>query len=327
MESFESIFSFENLFSSWNEFRCGKKLKSDVTEFSSKLISHLTYLHHTIHSGEYKHGGYKHFKISDPKPRDIHKASVADRVLHHALYRSFYRYFDQLFIYDSYSCRINKGAHRAFARFSALARKVSNNHLRTVWVLKCDIKKCFASIDHGILKNLLKKHITCERTLKIVNEVIDSFNLENSHKGIPLGNLTSQLFVNVYLNELDQFIKRKLKVEHYIRYADDFVIMSTDREVLLDMLKDLDTFLKEQLKLSLHPDKVSISTVASGIDFLGWTHFPNHRVLRTNTKKRMMRNLKQNRGKRESIASYLGFLKHGNAYNLSKKIMMGESLC
>jgi retron-type reverse transcriptase len=320
MQPFENIFSLENLFSSWNEFRQGKKVKSDVAEFASELISHLSLLHHDIHSDKYKHGGYMYFKISDPKPRNIHKASVTDRVLHHALYRSFYPYFDKLFIHDSYSCRINKGTHRALARFDSFARKVSNNHLQTVWVLKCDIKKCFASIDHDVLKNLLQKHITCERTLRVVNEVIDSFHFEHSRKGIPLGNLTSQLFVNIYLNELDQFVKRQLKAEHYIRYADDFVIMSTDKEWLLSVLKDMDVFLHTHLKLTLHPNKISISTVASGVDFLGWTHFPNHRVLRTTTKKRMMRNLKENKMKKESLASYMGLLKHGNAYKLEKGI-------
>lgn len=319
MFPFEDIFSLENIFASWNEFRHGKKKKTDVIEFASRLISNLTELHHAIHSDTYEHGGYEYFRISDPKPRDIHKAFVTDRVLHHGMYRSFYTYFDRFFIHDSYSCRIGKGAHRALVRFNEFARKASNNHNQTVWVLKCDIKKCFASIDHNVLKNILKKHIICERTLKVVDEVIDSFNIGNSQIGIPLGNLTSQLFVNIYLNEMDQFAKRQLKAHYYIRYADDFIIMSVDRAWLVGILKDLEDFLSKKLKLTLHPNKVSIATVASGVDFLGWVHFPHHRVLRTTTKKKMFRNLDSNSSK-ESKASYLGLLKWGNAHKIKLKL-------
>jgi len=319
MPVFEDIFLLENLFASWNEFRQGKKLKPDVTDFTSKLIANLIALHDDIHSGLYKHGGYEYFRIFDPKPRDIHKASVMDRVLHHVLYRSFYDYFDRFFIHDSYSCHIGKGTHRALARFDEFARKAGNNNLRTVWVLKCDIRKCFASIDHSILKNILKKYITCEKTLKVVNGVIESFDLGSSHKGIPLGNLTSQLFINLYLNELDQFVKRQLKAYYYIRYSDDFVMMSTDKLWLANILREIEVFLSIQLKLALHPNKVSINTVASGIDFLGWVHFSNHRVLRTTTKRRMLKNLSSNHSE-ETMASYLGLLKWGNTHQIRLKL-------
>src|SRR3989344_5931763 len=138
---FEEIFSFENLFRSFKEFERGKKYKSDVAEFKSRLVENLFSLHSDIVKGNYKHGGYFHFKISDPKPRDIHKASVRDRVLHHAIYRALYPLFDSKLIFDSYSCRIQKGTHKALYRFEEFARSESQNYSNTVWILKCDVRK------------------------------------------------------------------------------------------------------------------------------------------------------------------------------------------
>jgi len=138
-------------------------------------------------------------------------------------------------------------------------------------------------------------------------------------KGLPLGNLTSQLLVNIYMNEFDQFVKHKLKVKYYIRYADDFVIFSQDKNELSNLLRYIAVFLKDRLKLDLHPDKVFIKTLASGVDFLGWVHFPHHRVLRTATKGKMLRKIKDNPND-ATIQSYLGMLGHGNAFKLQKAI-------
>ena len=152
--------------------------------------------------------------------------------------------------------------------------------------------------------------------MNVVESVINSFSVV---KGIPLGNLTSQLFINIYLNELDQYIKRELKAGMYIRYADDFVIFSRDKKYLENLLPKISEFLNNNLKLNLHPDKVFIKTIASGVDFLGWVHFPDHRVLRTATKRRMFRNILEN-PKPERVHSYLGMLSHGNAHTLAERI-------
>lgn len=269
---------------------------------------------------KYRHGGYCAFKINDPKPRDIHKANVKDRIVHHAIYRILYPYFDGKFIYDSYSCRIDKGTHRAMNRFREVSRKVSKNNTKTVWVLKCDIKKFFARINHKILKNILKRHLKDENIMWLLENVINSFHTGNDKDiGLPLGNVTSQLFINIYMNELDQFIKRKLKIRYFIRYVDDFVILHTDRLYLINLIPKIAGFLEKELRLSLHPDKVYIKALSSGIDFLGWTHFPHHRVLRTATKRRVFRKLEQRQAK-EARASYMGLLKHGNAYKLIKQL-------
>jgi RNA-directed DNA polymerase len=277
-------------------------------------------LHRELSAGVYRHGEYHHFKIADPKPRDIHKASVRDRLVHHALHRQLYPFFDRTFISDSYSCRLGKGTHRAMNRFRAFAYQASQNNTRTCWVLKCDIRKFFASIDQQILLAILRRSLSDERTLFLLRNIVESFNSGTIGKGLPLGNLTSQLLVNIYLNEFDKFVKHRLKAKRYIRYADDFVILFQDRNHLLEILPYVEAFLRERLKLALHPDKVSIETLASGVDFLGWVHFPDHRVLRTATKRRMFRRIDDMNDKEETVQSYLGMLGWGNARKLQLEI-------
>ncbi|MDO8575168.1 MAG: reverse transcriptase/maturase family protein [bacterium] len=317
---FEDIFSYESLTDSWFEFRVGKKKKSDIGEYFLYLSKNILDLHRDIMNGTYKHSGYKHFKIYDPKVRDIHKASIRDRVIHHAIYRAIYKYFDKFFIHDSYSCRVEKGTHKALDRFRYYYRKESLNDRETVWVLKCDIRKCFHSVDHNILKNIIRKYINCPRFLGVIDTVIDSFSSGATGKGIPLGNLTSQIFINIYLNEFDQFIKRDLKIKKYIRYADDFVIFSRDKRYLEELIPKMKIFLGEKLNFQMHPDKVFIKTVNSGVDFLGWVHFRDHKILRTKTKLRMYKKIFEDT-RPEVLASYLGFLSYGNAYKLELKLM------
>ena len=313
--NFEDIISTENLLEAWEEFVNGKRSKKDVQEFSLHLMDNILSLHQDLANHSYRHGGYKAFNISDPKPRSIHKANVRDRLIHHAIYRVLYPFFDRTFIADSFSCRLNKGTHRALNRFRDVARKVSKNNNHTCWILKCDIRKFFASIDHDILMVLLGRRIKDKRLMAVLEEVIKSFPA-----GLPLGNLTSQLFANVYLNELDQFIKHGLKVRHYIRYADDFVMLSNDRQELEALLPCVQSFLRETLRLELHKDKVFFKTLNSGLDFLGWVHFFDHRVLRTTTKNRIFKKLHANL-KPAAVNSYLGLLNHGNANKLRDKII------
>ncbi|HEY0220858.1 MAG TPA: RNA-directed DNA polymerase [Candidatus Paceibacterota bacterium] len=230
-----------------------------------------------LQSKTYTHGSYHAFNISDPKPRNIHKASVRDRLLHHAIYRVLYPYFD----------------------------------------------------NQEILLSMLKSHKLDENTIWLLEKVIHSFNSHNLNsnfliydvslykKGLPLGNLTSQLLVNIYMNEFDQYVKHRLKVKHYIRYADDFVIFSPNKDYLLSILQYIERYLNQKLKLTLHPSKIHIKTLSSGVDFLGWVHFPHHRVLRSVTKRRMIGKLKNNPTK-ESKQSYLGLLIHGDTWKLRK---------
>jgi RNA-directed DNA polymerase len=299
---------------SWQEFLKGKRKRRDVCEFSINLSDNIFNLHKKLTSKEYKHGKYFAFKINDPKPRDIHKASVEDRLVHHAACRILYPYFEKKFIYDSYSCRIAKGTHRAINKFREYGRKVSKNDTAACWVLKGDIRKFFASINHDVLNTILSKYIKDDDTLWLLNEIIISFNT-GVGVGLPLGNLTSQLLINVYMNEFDQFVKRTLKVKYYIRYADDFVILHKDKQYLVNHIPKLSEFLENELKLSLHQNKLYVKTLSSGVDFLGWVNFPHHRILRTATKRRVFRKLKQKQ-KREIMDSYIGLLKFGSTHKL-----------
>lgn len=320
IHTYEDIISPENLLGAWREFLKGKRGKKDVQEFQYRLSDNLADLHDELKRETYRHGGYRAFNISDPKPRNIHKANVRDRLMHHALYRILYPFFDRRFIADSYSCRERKGTHRAINRFKMFANKVSRNDTRTCWILKCDIRKFFASINQDVLLAVVGKYVSDVRTVNLVAEIVSSFSTRPG-TGLPLGNLTSQLLVNIYMNEFDQFVKHTLKVKHYIRYADDFALLSPDKNYLLTILSYVEVFLWERLKLELHPNKVSLETLTSGVDFLGWVHFFDHRVLRTATKKRMFRRITETAGKKETVESYLGMLSHGNTYHVRKRVI------
>lgn len=318
--AYNHIITTENLLQAWKEFSFNKKKKIDVVLFQAKLMDNIFKLRDDLENMRYVHDSYHSFNISDPKPRHIHKATIRDRVVHRLLYRELYYYFDKKFIFDSYSCREMKGTHRAICRFAKTARKVSKNNTCTVWVLKCDIKKFFATVDHTILKKIILKHIEDRNVFLLLEKAIESFNTKgNFGVGLPLGNLTSQLFANIYMNEFDQFVKKKLKIKQYIRYADDFVILDRDKKKLIDLIPFIENFLCDTLHLSLNQNKMCIKTLASGIDFLGWVHFPYHRVLRTTTKKRMLKRIKDH-PTFETISSYLGMLKHGNAYTIRRKM-------
>jgi len=329
--NYEEIISLENLFLAWKEFKKGKIKKIDVWKFSLFLEQNVSKLHEELKSRKYNHSPYISFYINDPKLRHIHKACVRDRVLHHAIFRILYSLFDKSFIFDSYSCRINKGTHKAIDRLNHFARKENQNNTKTIYLLKLDIKKFFDSVDHNILLFLIKKKIKDKNTIWLIKTIIDSFST-NYGRGIPLGNITSQLFANIYLNKLDYFIKYNLRIKYYIRYCDDFVMINKDKEYLESIIPIINNFLRKELKLSLHPNKIIIKKYHQGIDFLGYVSFPEYRLLRTKTKIRMFKKIK--RKKRElskglisessfnqTLQSYLGVLKHCNGYELEKKII------
>jgi RNA-directed DNA polymerase len=331
-EIFNYIISIENLFIAWQEFKKGKTKKNDVQEFVFNLEDNLFKLHEELKNKLYQHSNYTAFNISDPKPRKIHKATVRDRILHHAIFRILYPIFDKVFIFDSYSCRLNKGTHKAVNRLELFCQKLSRNNRENIYALKCDIKKFFASVDQKILLNLIKNKIQNENAIWLIEEIIKSFSSGVNNKGIPLGNVTSQLFANVYLNELDQFIKHELKIKYYLRYCDDFIILGENEKDLRNLIKPINNFLKDKLKLILHPDKIVLRKYSQGIDFLGYVVLPQHRVLRTKTKRRMLKKLARKQKDLESniiseesynqsLQSYLGVLGHCNGWKIVQKLL------
>jgi len=313
----------ENLLLTWKRFLRGKKHKKDVIQFQAELAKNLASLYTDLKNKTYVHGPYSAFNISDPKPRNIHKAEVRDRVVHHLIYKELYWYFHFRFIHDSYSCRLHKGTHRALDRFRVFERKVSKNHTRTCFVLKGDIRKFFASIDHNVLVKILERHIADSDIRWLLSQVRSSFCTTAPEIGLPLGNLTSQLLVNVYMHEFDMYLKQELRIKYYIRYVDDFVILSESRKYLEDILPKLHQFLHARLRLTLHEHKVYIQTYDSGIDFLGWVHFPYHRQIRTTTKRKIIR-MMNGYPKRETVQSYRGLLGHGNTHRLQKELRIFE---
>lgn len=335
---FERIVSLNNLFLAWREFRRGKRSKLDVQVFEHHLEDNIFKLHRELTNKTYLNDPYDSFYITDPKLRHIHKASVKDRVVHQAIFRVLYPIYDQSFISDSYSCRIDKGTHRGVVRLERWLWQVSHNLKIPTYVLKCDVKKFFDTVDHEILFDLIKHKSHDLNTRWLISQVVDSFETHPG-KGLPLGNVTSQLFSNIYLNELDQFVKHKLKIKHYLRYCDDFVILSNNREYLESLIPKLADFLDQRLKLKLHEKKIIIRKYAQGVDFLGYVVLPYYRVLRTKTKRRIMRKLhhriegfKQGNVSKLSLnqtwQSYLGVFRHCEGYKIGEaaKSLMGKRI-
>lgn len=285
-----------------------------MQEFQFYLGDNLFRLHEKLRSKTYVHGIYQSFYVRDPKLRHIHKATVEDRVVHQALFRILYHLFNPKFIFDSYSSRLEKGTHAAVYRLEKFARKASLNYQKPIFALKCDIKKFFANIDQQILLNLIKKTINDPDAIWLIEKIIFSF-AEAPNKGLPLGNVTSQLFSNIYLNELDYYVKHKLRQKYYLRYCDDFIILHQGREYLMNLIKPIGEFLKTELKLTLRPDKIIIRKLRQGIDYLGYVTLPHYRVIRTKTKRRALRLVNK-----KNIASYIGICRHANAYEVEQRI-------
>jgi len=316
------------LFLAWEKFRKGKRHRKDVARFDWELEQNIFELHRELSSKTYHHGAYSGFYITDPKQRHIHKATVRDRVVHHAVFQVLNPIFEPTFVANSFSCRVGKGTHKGVVAVERMSRKVSQNYTRPCFVLKCDVRRFFDSIDHDVFLGILGRRIKDGDVMWLLDRIVRSYISEYANlferKGVPIGNLTSQLFANVYMNEFDQFVKQKLKVKHYARYTDDFVVLHHDRDELERLLPLIEGFLNDRLRLSLHPKKVSVRSLHQGIDFLGYVVRPHCVTLRTKTKRRMFRNLDHkvqrfNKDKlgaaslAQSVNSYLGVLSHANA--------------
>lgn len=297
------------MFVAWERFTEGKHSKSDVMAFEFRLEDNLFALCDSLSSGEYRHDPYKPFTIHDPKQRRIHKATVKDRVVHQAIVNVVEPLFEPRFIHDSYSCRAGKGTHAAVDRLRLFLRQASCNDTRTIYALKCDVKKFFASVDHAILLPLLVRQIQDPGTIHLLEGVLGSFS-SGGRRGIPLGNLTSQLFANVYLHELDWYVKMTMREKYYLRYCDDFIIVSESSEHLSEVVQMIEAFLHQALKLELHPNKVLVRTWGQGIDFLGYVLFPHATVLRRKTASRIVQRVNEN-----NLASYLGVSSHADAHD------------
>ncbi len=306
------MISTKALFTAWAKFGKGKHSRFDVLHYERNVEQNIFELHDVLQNKQYRHGSYEPFTICDPKQRLIHKATVSDRLVHQAVVSAIEPAFERQFIYDSYSCRKNKGTHAAITRLQKFLRAASRNNTRTVYALKCDIKQFFASMNHEILRSLLKVQVQDPDVLALLDEIIESLSTAPG-KGIPLGNITSQLFANIYLHELDWFVKQELGEKHYLRYCDDFVFLNTDRKHLESLIQPIRDFLAERLKLTIHPDKITIHSWSQGIDYLGYVTKPYCLVLRHKTKQRML-----DKVTKVNLTSYLGICSHADTHELSQ---------
>lgn len=325
------VISIDNLLSAWQEFRRGKRAKLDVAKYELNLERNIFDLCRTLLSEAWKPDPYQVFFVRDPKLREIHKASVRDRILYQAVYRKLYKVFDRHFIFDSYSSRKKKGTHNGVKRLTRFSDKISSNNTNTGYILKCDIRKFFDSIDQKILLDLVVRKIDDKKLFSLVRQIIISFK-KTPGKGLPLGNVTSQLFANIYLNVLDQFVKHKLKAKFYARYCDDFIIGSCSLDYLRFCLAEIKKFCDKQLLLEIHPNKISLGKINLGTDFLGYVNLPHRRVLRTKTKQRMLKKISQLKSSYDEkeitkeefqhrVRSYLGLLSHCKGERIKKRVV------
>jgi len=309
---YENIISLKNLLLAYKKAKKGKAKKDYVNKFEENLAYNIKILHEDLKNESYRPKPLVTFILRDPKTRRISKSIFRDRIVHHAIVGIVEPFFDKTFIYDSCANRIGKGTLFALKRLEVFQRKVTSNLSRESFCLKADIKHYFQELDRNILLRIIRKKIGCEKTLRLIELII--YNFEGK-KGMPLGNLTSQFFANVYLNELDYFVKHELKAKYYIRYVDDFVILHSSKKQLKRWKQEIDLFLKENLKLELHPDKSRIISLSKGIGFLGFRNFYHFRLLRNRNIIKIESKIKEFNKKLIDLDKFLEIWKGWNAYS------------
>ena len=329
---YQEIISLENLFLAYKKARKGKTKKDYVKEFERDLENNLIILHEELKNKNYTPKPLKTFILRDPKTRKISKSNFRDRVVHHALVRIIEPIFDKTFIESNCAGRKRKGTLFAINKFNLFFRKVTKNYSSKGYCFKADIKHYFQEVDHDVLLEIIKRKIKDEKVIWLINQIIKRERGEGQSitkkVGMPLGNLTSQFFANIYLNELDYFVKHKLRVKYYIRYVDDFVILHESKEQLEIWREEINSFLKEKLKLELHNQKSKIISLSNGVDFVGFRNFYHFRLLR----KRNIRSIKKkvDKYKIEEISKdrileifqgWNAYAKWANSYKVRRKII------
>lgn len=296
--------SLRNIWRSWFAFRKGKKPTSELNYFQYYLEKNLYNLFIDLNSGRYHHGGYRKFIVCDNKRREISVADIRDRVAHRLIYDYLNKIYDKTFVYDAWSCRVGKGLMGAVERIHLFLKHCPNGY---VW--KCDIKKFFDSIDHKILIKILSSKIKDEKTLILLEKIIESFQYSpGSRRGMPIGNLTSQIFANIYMNEFDRFIKYQLKPKAYLRYGDDFILIHRDMGKLKSHRDEAVEFLNNILKLRINFKNDKIIKISDGLKFLGAIISPLGKMLNRRNFRRISRKLNI-----RNISSYSGLVrKNGN---------------
>ncbi len=336
---YPKILEFDNILLAARKAQKGKRFRDNVLDFNYNLETELIKIQKELTDKNYQPGAYRTFHLRSPKSRLISAAPYRDRVVHHALCNIIVPIFERTFISDSYANREGYGTHRALRRFTEFARS-------SRYVLQCDIRKYFPSIDHEILKQLIRRKIKCQDTLWLIDKIIDNSNeqeevihyfpgddlltpLQRRH-GLPIGNLTSQWMANIYLSGLDHFVKEEIKAPKYVRYVDDYALFSDDKEFLAQARLAIEEYLVK-LRLKIHPIKSQLFETKHGASFLGFRIFPDRIRVRNSNLHRARRRLKRlqtdyAQGKinwqdvKQSLNSWVAHLEHGDTWQLRKKI-------
>jgi retron-type reverse transcriptase len=342
---FAQVYQFENLWLAFHRARKGKRSKGAVASFEYQLERNLFTLEHELHDGVYQPSGYRHFYIYEPKKRKISAAPFRDRVVHHALCNVIEPIFERRFIHNSFACRVGKGTHHALDRAQGYARRYR-------YVLQGDIVQFFPSVDHQVLRGLLARRIADPQVMALIDLILasgagvlereytpqwfpgdDLFTPFERARGLPIGNLTSQFWGNVYMHELDTFVNQELRTGAYVRYADDVLLFSDEKAQLHAWREAIGSFLT-RLRLVLHDRKTQIYPTATGIPFLGFRLYLDHRRLKRPNVirfKRRMRRLFHRFADGEipmdrvhaSINGWVAHAAHGSTYKLREQLLGG----
>lgn len=301
----------ENLVLADSKARKGKSDQHGVVMHNKSRGCNIIALHNCLANKTYINSEYSTFTIFEPKERLIFRLPYyPDRIVHHAVMNILEPIFVQTFTADTYSCIKGKGIHAA----SYALRKSLKDISGTTYCLKIDIKKFYPNIDHDILKSLLRRKIKDHDLLWLLDLIIDSAD------GLPIGNYLSQYFANFYLTYFDHWIKEDLREKHYLRYADDMILLSSSKQHLHQRLNDMRIYLKDRLKLEVKSNYQIFPVQVRGIDFVGYKSFHTHTIIRKSIKKRFARMMVLRRNK-ASEASYLGWFKHCKSKNLTRKLI------
>ena len=341
---FEQIYDFENLHQAYLEARKGKRYRHEVMRFTNHLEENLIQIQNELMWRTYEVGRYREFFVHEPKKRLVMALPFKDRVVQWAIYRVLNPYFEKGFIQDSFACRVGFGTHKAVDRLQYWLRYMGRRFDR-LYVLKMDISKYFYRVNHDVLMGILSRRIDDHGLLWLLETIIRCEHTDfgiplGDHQfekerigglGMPIGNLTSQMFANLYLNELDQYAKQTLRVKRYLRYMDDVVILHEDKKYLWELKGQLEELITHKLHLELN-NKTMVSTVSRGVDFVGFRVWSTHKKLRKKSALRMKRRLRYlqrayARGDVNmqevscSVQSYLGIMKHCDSHNLKTKLL------
>lgn len=328
---FDKNLTFEKMLNAHKRARKNKVYKNEVIKFEINLENNIINLINKIETNKYHLGTYRSFIVKEPKVREIKALPYTDRVVHQWYIEEFIKpYILPRFISNTYACIDNRGAHLAVSTIQHYMQIYKRNSTN-FWILKCDISKFFYNIDPYILYNILQKYITDKKLLNFTKLLIFDKRKDDKEIGIPIGNYTSQFFANIYLNELDKFVKNNLKIKYYVRYMDDFILLLPSKNDCINIKRKIQTFLWNILRLKLNA-KSRYYPYKMGLNFCGYKIWTTHRLVRKDSKTKIKKKIKFWNKQYinnelnikyiiQSLNSWFGHISHANSYNLKEKVI------